>query len=428
MSIVDSINTARQRNVSDDAILSEITKQNPSKKTSFDTARQRGADSTSILNEVIKQNSNKPESLGQKALGVASGVGKGLLSTAVETGRLLTYDFPKQVVGRAVAGVLPGVTYQDISNKIDTEGYKGTPLEALQRGTPMAEKLDEFLKAKTSSEKVGKVGEFIAESVVPIGKIGQTKTVLKSLTGLSRKLVDIATGRTGVGLRSDLRKEFPIIGEQLSTFADRYLKEWKFFATPKQGIKVSTDILRKTGTALNKLAEGEVGKRSVQIGDLLPSFQANIKKLFNVIPDSPEKTNLMSKIVTESPQMAWKEARELLINAKKILPKSAFTGESKLSAANQNLQRILDTLSNRLTDVAEGTEYNKLQNTYGLFREVRDQLIKSSTSDTGLLGKLVGSSKIGIAKSLIPAPAIELPAAKALDTIKNLFEKSKKIF
>ncbi len=61
MKVVESIKKARENNVSDDAILSEIRKQNPEKEQFFVKAQERGASATDILNEIIKQNSVKEE-------------------------------------------------------------------------------------------------------------------------------------------------------------------------------------------------------------------------------------------------------------------------------------------------------------------------------------------------------------------------------
>src|SRR3990167_2343173 len=82
MSIIDSIQKAKERGATDEQILQEISKQNPSKKAVFETAKQRGATSTLILSEVMKQN-EKPKkeekekkSFGRKLLeGLSSFVG-----------------------------------------------------------------------------------------------------------------------------------------------------------------------------------------------------------------------------------------------------------------------------------------------------------------------------------------------------------------
>jgi hypothetical protein len=61
MQVVESIKKAREKGVSDDAILSEIRKQNPEKEEFFKKAQERGALSTAILDEIIKQNSPSQE-------------------------------------------------------------------------------------------------------------------------------------------------------------------------------------------------------------------------------------------------------------------------------------------------------------------------------------------------------------------------------
>ncbi len=59
MSIIDSINKARQKGVSDEKILEEIIKQNPDKKGALGEALKRGAKHSNILEEIVKQNSAK---------------------------------------------------------------------------------------------------------------------------------------------------------------------------------------------------------------------------------------------------------------------------------------------------------------------------------------------------------------------------------
>ncbi len=59
MKIIESINKARERGLTDKEILEEIEKQNPDKKPFFDKARERGFSSTEILDEIIKQNTEE---------------------------------------------------------------------------------------------------------------------------------------------------------------------------------------------------------------------------------------------------------------------------------------------------------------------------------------------------------------------------------
>jgi hypothetical protein len=60
MNIVNSINEARKKNITDDVILVEIRKQNPQKEPFFKRAEETGASSTAILNEIIRQNKEEP--------------------------------------------------------------------------------------------------------------------------------------------------------------------------------------------------------------------------------------------------------------------------------------------------------------------------------------------------------------------------------
>jgi hypothetical protein len=59
MSIVDTINQARQAGYSDDEILAEVARQNPAKTQTFSQASQAGYRPADILDEVISQNTPK---------------------------------------------------------------------------------------------------------------------------------------------------------------------------------------------------------------------------------------------------------------------------------------------------------------------------------------------------------------------------------
>ncbi len=59
MSIIKSINKAREKGISDEKILQEIIGQNPEKGKVFQEALKRGAKASQVLDETIKQNLQK---------------------------------------------------------------------------------------------------------------------------------------------------------------------------------------------------------------------------------------------------------------------------------------------------------------------------------------------------------------------------------
>ena len=56
MSIIDSIQKARKKEIKDNEILQEIIRQNPKKGKIFTEALEKGVNPTQILNEIIKKN------------------------------------------------------------------------------------------------------------------------------------------------------------------------------------------------------------------------------------------------------------------------------------------------------------------------------------------------------------------------------------
>ncbi len=61
MSVVESIQKAREKKIDDKSIVDEIRKQNPEKEVFFKKAEERGATPKDILSEIIKQNAPKKE-------------------------------------------------------------------------------------------------------------------------------------------------------------------------------------------------------------------------------------------------------------------------------------------------------------------------------------------------------------------------------
>ena len=64
MSIIDSIQKAREKGASDELILREIIKQNPDKGIIFEEKLKKGEKATNILNEIIKKKKKKPKRKG----------------------------------------------------------------------------------------------------------------------------------------------------------------------------------------------------------------------------------------------------------------------------------------------------------------------------------------------------------------------------
>jgi len=61
MQVVESIQKAREKSITDELILAEIRKQNPEKEVFFKKAEERGATPKDILDEIIKQNAPAQE-------------------------------------------------------------------------------------------------------------------------------------------------------------------------------------------------------------------------------------------------------------------------------------------------------------------------------------------------------------------------------
>jgi hypothetical protein len=323
----------------------------------------------------------------------------------------------------ALATITPGKSYQDIKSE--------TGLESLKDETAVGGQIKEQLTPQGKAEKAGGITEKVAEFVLPVAaslKIFTGAKAVAATESLTKMFVNAATGRTGKALQQDVIKETPRIlkeGQQLlPTYAQRFLDFGKWFATPQQGLKASQEVLTQTAEEFNKLATSEVGKRAVQFGDLLPTIQGYVKKLAQVIPDSPEKTALMKKLGTSiRPTLTWGEGLDLKRAINGLLPKSSFFQDAKLSATNKSLQRSVVELSDRLEKVAADTNFSKLNNAWNLFSDTYSQLVKKIAPNTSLtaggalektLGALLSPAKAVLGAVSTPA---EMGAARALNLV-----------
>ena len=321
----------------------------------------------------------------------------------------------------ALAAITPGKSYQDIRSE--------TGLKSLKDETAVGGQIKEQLTPRGGAEKAGATTEKVAEFVLPVAASLKVLTGAKAVAAtesLTKMFVNAATGRTGKALQQDVMKETPRIlksgQELLPTYAQKFLDFGKWFYTPRQGMKVSQEVLTQTADEFNKLAASEVGKRPVQFGDLLTNIQGYVKKLAQVIPDSAEKTALIKKLGTIiRPTISWAEGLDLKRALNALLPKSAFFQDAKISATNKSLQRSVLELSNRLEQVAADTNFSKLNNAWNLFSDTYSQLVKKVAPSTSLtaggalertLGALLSPAKTIIGAVSTPA---EIGAARALN-------------
>src|SRR3990167_3006486 len=133
----------------------------------------------------IKPAQKAPLSFKEKAQSIATGVAKGGLETVIGTAGLL------QKGGQAIiAGFDPTRTYKEVKEQTGFPSLKGEP-EA---------QISEQLKAKNEYEKAGKVVEFVAELIWPVGRAEEVvslatkgkKIAISGLDNLAEKAQSVA--------------------------------------------------------------------------------------------------------------------------------------------------------------------------------------------------------------------------------------------
>lgn len=340
---------------------------------------------------------------------LSSGAVKGVIESGRGTGKIL------QSAGqRLIAAVDPTKTYKEVRAQ--------TGLKSLKPETPEGAFVESQLESKNLTESVGKGAAFALETFAgPIKGVLSSKVGQTALDRGAQYLVNSATGR-GSKVAQDVAREFPIKGEAVTTYARKFLDAGKFFATPRQGVKVSTNVLKKTGEGLNKIASSNVGSKIVDLDKNVLSNLSDARRAFRTILGSgDELLGAIDEALKNGGQMKWKDALRLkqLITNKK-LPTTAFNFNAKLSGVNSRLQGAASTISKILEKGAEGTEYSRLNATYGLFKQTRDQLIKvagkaqkPASSIFEMAGKLI--------PDVIPTTG-KMSAAKTLDFIRKAYK------
>src|SRR3990167_186168 len=343
------------------------------------------------------------ETLGDFSAGAVKGL--------IESGRGIAK--PLQTGGqKLLAAIDPTENYQQIRAR--------TGLKSLKPETSEGAFVEEQLKSRNLAETSGKVAEFGAELFAgPIKSVLSAKVTQQAMDRAAQSLVNSATGR-GSKVAGDVAREFPIKGEAVTSYARKYLDAGKFFATPRQGVKVATNVLKKTGEGFNKIAASDVCSKVVNLGDDVLGTLNDAKRSFRtILGKGDELLGAIDDAIKNGGQMAWRNALKLkqLINNKK-LPTTAFKFDAKLSGLNTRLQDAAIKISDVLDSGAKGTEFSKLNATYSLFKQTRDQLIKV-IGHKGTSVKTIGDVIDRAIPDFISTPT-KLGAAKSLDYIRKI--------
>ena len=216
--LYNSIFQARQRGASDDAILSELTKQNPD-KTSFQEALNRGATSEKIMEQVIGQ--NKPSFVDRVKLsfGGKSAQQKRMAIDAIESG--VSKGDIADIIGDipATVGMIGG-------GILAAPGVVTTPLGAgagAAAGETVRQQIGNLLGVRTEEEGLTDVKDIATEGALGVAaEVGGKATV---------KLLQIGTAKLAV----------PLL-EKWSSLPEKSLNDVFF----KSGVDTTKDVVGRS--------------------------------------------------------------------------------------------------------------------------------------------------------------------------------------
>lgn len=375
MSIINSIETARRAKINDDAILSEIVKQNPSKATVFEQAKKRGASSSDIINEVIKQNSglektsiieqnltNKvsaPQPAEEKKDSLLSKVGKFFTGA--------TQKFT-ETLGTA-ASVIDPTTKKLREETISSAQNQSDQYLKMAQSETDKDKKDKLLKAasyladtedidiynnpeyqKTAKQIYGEAIGVAAETL-GWGKIGNIAKTVKASTVLPTVLKSAGTGA--------------VLGGVTST------------AKAMEENKSTEDIIKSsaTGTVVGGITGGALG------------YGAN--KLFGKIGEKQATKLVSAPITKKSKELAYRTGRASeasFLKSEKILPTKSEQelgklaqdvglkigkNKSNISKVNTAIEKEAEGLKQLLKET--GAVYNK-NNVKGQLNKMKSEV------------------------------------------------------
>lgn len=272
----------------------------------------------------------------------------------------------------------------------------------------------------TKNVATGAVGGAILPEVV--GWAGEK--IAGAIQSGAESIVNRTFNRTGKALEQDVVKGdiSRTTGVDLPTFAQKYLDGGEFFKGSQTGRDwIRTNVLNANSPTIKgfeQIVNSEVGQAPVPIGDLKDTFDQIISRIDPLAKTNEDVKALQSAMrkVGEDGTMPWKDALSLKRVSNSLQPARAFVG-GKLSPENQALQSATGKLADRLVSVAKevdpdlGTRFEKLNNTYSLFRTAYDGLVKGAAKPSLSFGEKVGGA-MGL-MGAIANPA-EVPALAGL--------------
>lgn len=394
MSILTSIETARNSGVNDDAILNQIMTQNPTKRDVFQKSISRGAKSVDIINEIVKQNKGN-EAIGQ------SGIDRMIEQKNIAKEQPIVEEKKESLLGK-VGKFFTGAT-QKFAGTLGTAASVIDPTTKKLREETLSSaqnQVDQYLKmAKTETDKdrkdkLLKAASYLADTEdIDIFNNPEYQKTAKQVYG---EAVGVAAETLGWGKIGGVLK-----GAKTVTAAQTALKS-----------ALSSGIIGATTSAGKAMEEnksiGDITKSAIGGGVssaiLGGAIGYGAGKLVGKI-GKKEATKLVAKRLTDKGKVAaYKSGRATeagLLKGEKILPTKKETelgklaqeiglkGNTKKDIANVNttIEKEAKILKENLRN--SGAIYNK-NNVKGTLNKMKgDKTIDLIDSEVGVYDKMI---------------------------------------
>jgi hypothetical protein len=384
------------------------------------------------IRALAKTATTETQTKGETGLkGFATGVGKGILSTVKGAGQL------GESIGQGVLGGVEKLTGLPVTSpSVYSE-------EALQKGKEKGEIMGtllnkENIEPKTTSEKLGKFTEQVAEFAIPASKVSKLtkgasmvgKIVPRALT--SGTVASIQSGKVGkeAGIAAGIETALPVVGKVIVQPAKKIVGRLiKGLSSGLSGVGTDTidKILQNPKAAsetvknLTKGGNSEILKKNAEtIINGVSQIKREARQAFGTGLEALKATDIDDKVFRTSTQTVLDKFGSVLKNGKRELSNVEFSDPKNIKTANELLNKLSTTK-------LDGKSLRKLAD------DIESKAFKIATSDERLsfnvfIKDLANSLKNGISKSTSKLNEINKSFSTDMElaqSIENIFGKVK---
>lgn len=350
-------------------------------------AKKNGIDLTPIKNTTnidVNQKDEKPNEVGDTGLkGFAVGLGKGVLSTIKGAGQL------GEKIGRGVLGGFEKLTGLPVKPEevYSEEALKRNEEEGGFMGSLLSE---ENLKPQTTSEKIGKGVEQVAEFAVPGSKITKatqgmnlaSKIIPRAIT--SGTVASVQSGDVGreTAIAAGIETAFPLAGKALKPATKLISGLFRNIGSALSGVPSSTikkitsnpDVAKDTVKILKEAGKNDLLRKNAKtIIDGVRAVNRKASIAYKKGLNSLSKTDIKPQIIKD-------EIKEAITSNKGSLTKNGFSLKNTEFFADKKLVKNASDLINKINKI-DDLSGRGLRKTMELIDSLK---LKKATTDVNM--------------------------------------------